>query len=980
MELAHCSLFNILHNKEKFADMASNTTLSNLALCTDIANGMCYLHFHHIQHRDLKTANVLIFRDVERQNRMTAKISDFGIASVVGSTSTGTAGINAGGGTLAYMAPELLGIVDDDDDDDDGNGDSGHTVMESSTSFSYSSDIYAAGIVFNEIWTCTVPWSNLTHYSLVAHRVAKGKRPVLYVPQRDSVNEQELMNLIGSASTGCLSQNPFHRPAAALVYQELSRLLENEQHREEEDSLSIADGLSFTRYYSRKVSFEKVALSPSSSASEMHDIVYADSDPRPPPIVVKNAPQESIVFEEIRFDGMKIGQESATSPAPCIHYGKMECNCGHALGCVPFPLDTTYFHSDNCKWLCCSRVWSEEVCVKLSQPQHSLSPDLGPLDHPGLMVCECLHKLGRVSFPLDMSYFHSDDCKWNCCNLEWHESSCSANRKFGSDLVQENSHHKGLMACNCSHYLGRVPFPLKAGQAHLDGSCKWLCCDLDYLPIEWPSSRSLDECKWTCCNLDWSEDMCPSSVDSSIQPSLPVKSDPFKWCLQMAVLCCGLNWSADICPTSIAESSTVVKVESVKSAPIQSGHHQGLLVCKCAHDLGKVPFPLKISQHHLDDICKWTYCELDWNTESCSGIADSSTQPSSYMKAAPVRIPQGTSGASPGPCTHRGMMECNCGHRLGRVPFPLDSAKYFHSNDCKWLCCNRVWSKDECPNSADTSPSPPVKAGQTEAGHPNHQGLLVCQCAHDLGKVPFPLDKSCHHLDDICKWTCCELDWNAETCPKKAGFGFSTRPQFAHSGLMACKCIYRLGNVPFPLKKNKVHENGCCKWLCCNQNWSEDMCPSSVDSSIQPSLPVKSAPDHYHSGLMACNCGYQLGRVPFPLKADKIHLNGVCKWLCCDLNWSEDICPTSSTDPSTHMKAAPIRIPQGTSGASPGPCTHRGMMECNCGHRLGRVPFPLDSAKYFHLNDCKWLCCNRVWSKEECPNSADTSPSPHLAN
>ena len=132
----------------------------------------------------------------------------------------------------AYMAPELLGI------DDDGNGDSGHTAMESSTSFSYSSDIYAAGIVFNEICTCTVPWSNLTHYSLVAHRVTKGKRPVLYVPKRDSVNEQELMNLIGSASAGCLSQNPFHRPAAALIYQELSRLLENEQHIEEKDSLS----------------------------------------------------------------------------------------------------------------------------------------------------------------------------------------------------------------------------------------------------------------------------------------------------------------------------------------------------------------------------------------------------------------------------------------------------------------------------------------------------------------------------------------------------------------------------------------------------------------------------------------------------------------------------------------------------------------------------------------------------------------------
>ena len=136
----------------------------------------------------------------------------------------------------AYMAPELLGIADDDDDFEGGNGDSGRTEMESSTSFSYSSDIYAAGIVFNEIWTCTVPWSNLTHYSLVAPRVAKGKRPVLYVPQRDAVNEQVLMNLIGSASAGCLSQYPFHRPTAALVYQELSRLLENQQHRDEEDS------------------------------------------------------------------------------------------------------------------------------------------------------------------------------------------------------------------------------------------------------------------------------------------------------------------------------------------------------------------------------------------------------------------------------------------------------------------------------------------------------------------------------------------------------------------------------------------------------------------------------------------------------------------------------------------------------------------------------------------------------------------------
>ena len=36
------------------------------------------------------------------------------------------------------------------------------------------------------------------------------------------------------------------------------------------------------------------------------------------------------------------------------------------IGLRAIPLDTSYFHSDDCKWLCCSRVWREEVCVKPS--------------------------------------------------------------------------------------------------------------------------------------------------------------------------------------------------------------------------------------------------------------------------------------------------------------------------------------------------------------------------------------------------------------------------------------------------------------------------------------------------------------------------------------------------------------------------------------------------------------------------------------
>ena len=105
MELAHCSLFNHLHNKESYA-MISPTTkvpvlLSKLMICADIANGIRYLHFHKILHRDLKSANILLFLDSERENNIVAKISDFGIAFVVGSTSTMT---SAGGGTLGYFS------------------------------------------------------------------------------------------------------------------------------------------------------------------------------------------------------------------------------------------------------------------------------------------------------------------------------------------------------------------------------------------------------------------------------------------------------------------------------------------------------------------------------------------------------------------------------------------------------------------------------------------------------------------------------------------------------------------------------------------------------------------------------------------------------------------------------------------------------------------------------------------------------------
>ena len=132
------------------------------------------------------------------------------------------------------MAPELL-CIEDDNEDDDNEGDSSPTKgNKSSFRFSFSSDIYALGVLFNEILTGKVPWSNLAHNSLIQLRVVKGKRPILFKPSSPSSDttgvEKQLVDLIGNSSTGCLSQDPMQRPSAATLHEGISALLQVQQH------------------------------------------------------------------------------------------------------------------------------------------------------------------------------------------------------------------------------------------------------------------------------------------------------------------------------------------------------------------------------------------------------------------------------------------------------------------------------------------------------------------------------------------------------------------------------------------------------------------------------------------------------------------------------------------------------------------------------------------------------------------------------
>ncbi|KAI3945302.1 hypothetical protein MKX01_035063 [Papaver californicum] len=110
------------HNK-------GNSSLSwivRVQVALDAARGLEYIHEHtktHYVHRDVKTSNILL------DNSFRAKISDFGLAKLVGKTGEGEASVTKVVGTFGYLAPEYLS---------DGRA-------------TTKSDVYAFGVVLFEL-------------------------------------------------------------------------------------------------------------------------------------------------------------------------------------------------------------------------------------------------------------------------------------------------------------------------------------------------------------------------------------------------------------------------------------------------------------------------------------------------------------------------------------------------------------------------------------------------------------------------------------------------------------------------------------------------------------------------------------------------------------------------------------------------------------------------------------------------------------
>lgn len=181
------SLYQVLHNHQKYSDVFLQSKRTEIAM--DIAKGLNFLHTRRpsIIHRDLKSANILL------DDSFRAKISDFGLAKVTQDTVSLIATNPNVAGTVAWMAPELFINID-----------AGCTM---------ASDIYSYGMVLWELVTREHPYKNQTNPEIIKFCVTNG--------QREPIPEGALY-ILTKLITECRSQEPNERPNMEQVMELLS--------------------------------------------------------------------------------------------------------------------------------------------------------------------------------------------------------------------------------------------------------------------------------------------------------------------------------------------------------------------------------------------------------------------------------------------------------------------------------------------------------------------------------------------------------------------------------------------------------------------------------------------------------------------------------------------------------------------------------------------------------------------------------------
>ncbi|EAX93684.1 TKL family protein kinase [Trichomonas vaginalis G3] len=172
--IPHGSLYDLLVNNPD--DL---TPLRRMKIAIGITRGLEYLDLVHVLHRDIKPQNILIDENDH------AVLCDFGLSRSFGPKMTAELG------TIAYMAPELMG--------------------NSFTSYDSSCDTYSFGILLYDLLMGPAKYMQMFPVQ-IAMRVLKEK----YRPELPNDNHS-FCELI----TQCWSQNPRKRPKMSVIRKKL---------------------------------------------------------------------------------------------------------------------------------------------------------------------------------------------------------------------------------------------------------------------------------------------------------------------------------------------------------------------------------------------------------------------------------------------------------------------------------------------------------------------------------------------------------------------------------------------------------------------------------------------------------------------------------------------------------------------------------------------------------------------------------------
>lgn len=146
-------------------------------------------------------AQVLLFSG-DSMDSITAKISDFGLATGIATTTFGASSANGGGGTTAYKAPEVF-----------------------NNKSTRASDVYAFAIVCWELLSGDRPWAGRSDGSILGSVFLHGERPPMPsappTSSGDTPPSLDVFALLSNMVVRCWQQEGDSRPKFAQIIRQL---------------------------------------------------------------------------------------------------------------------------------------------------------------------------------------------------------------------------------------------------------------------------------------------------------------------------------------------------------------------------------------------------------------------------------------------------------------------------------------------------------------------------------------------------------------------------------------------------------------------------------------------------------------------------------------------------------------------------------------------------------------------------------------